>query len=184
MKRAVPFLLVLVAAGCQRNAAETPATPVDYAPLERAADAFSPRLRAELQGAMQRGGPVAGVDVCATRAQAIRAEVAREHGVRIGRSSLRLRTEADAAPDWVAAWLRAQGERPAAGLTGLRTAEGGRVRLLRPIAVEGPCVACHGAPEAQPEALRAALAARYPADRATGYAVGDLRGALWVEATR
>jgi hypothetical protein len=130
MKRAVPFLLVLVAAGCHRNAAETPATPVDYAPLERAADAFASRLRAELQGAMQRGGPVAAVDVCATRAQAIRAEVAREHGVRIGRSSLRLRSEADAAPDWVAAWLRAQGERPAAGVAGLRTAEGGARQAL------------------------------------------------------
>ncbi|MEZ4392429.1 MAG: DUF3365 domain-containing protein [Polyangiales bacterium] len=157
---------------------------MNYAPLERAADAFSSRLRAELLGAMRRGGPVAAVDVCATRAQAIRADLAREHGVRIGRASLRLRTDADAAPEWVAAWLRAQGERPAAGVRGLRTAAGGRARLLRPIAVDGPCVACHGAPEAQPEALRAALAARYPADRATGYAVGDLRGALWVEATQ
>lgn len=184
MKRALPLALALVAGGCPRNTAETPATPVDYAPLERAADAFSSRLRAELQGAMRRGGPVAAVDVCATRAQAIRADVAREHGVRIGRASLRLRTDADAAPEWVAAWLRAQGERPAAGVTGLRTTQGGRARLLRPIAVEGPCVVCHGAPQAQPDALRAALAARYPADRATGYAVGDLRGALWVEATR
>ena len=41
------------------------------------------------------------------------------------------------------------------------------------------CLACHGS-EVSPE-VREAIAARYPGDRATGFAVGDLRGALWVE---
>jgi len=184
MKHAIWVLLALSATRCSRNTTETPAPAVDFGPLDRAADAFSGRLRGALQGAMQRGGPVAAVEVCATQAQTLRAEVAREHGVRLGRASLRLRSAADAAPDWVDRWLRAQGERPAAGVVGVRVVEGGVRRVLRPIAVEGPCMACHGDAASQPEALRAALQARYPADRATGYAVGDLRGALWVEATR
>ena len=43
------------------------------------------------------------------------------------------------------------------------------------------CLACHGAPEQIPAEVAAILAERYPDDQATGYAVGDLRGALWAE---
>ena len=57
----------------------------------------------------------------------------------------------------------------------------GRValRLMRGIATEPGCLACHGAQVAP--AVRAAIAADYPDDAATGFAVGDLRGGLWVE---
>jgi mono/diheme cytochrome c family protein len=61
--------------------------------------------------------------------------------------------------------------------------DGDRVRLLRPIVVEGVCIVCHGPRDAMPPALRDALAARYPNDHAVDYRPGDLRGALWVEAT-
>jgi len=43
------------------------------------------------------------------------------------------------------------------------------------------CVVCHGDPAQIPDAVLAALAARYPDDRATGFAEGDLRGWFWVE---
>lgn len=151
---------------------------------DRAATALATALRGRLTAAMREGGPAAAMEVCAREAQALVATTRRERGVTVGRSSLRLRNPADAAPDWVAAWLRAQGERPAAGVNGVRAVSGDRARVLRPIAVEGPCLVCHGPPEAIPEGVRAALSARYPEDRATGYAPGDLRGALWAEATR
>jgi hypothetical protein len=32
--------------------------------------------------------------------------------------------------------------------------------------------------------VKEAIAARYPADRAVGYAEGDFRGFLWVEAAK
>ena len=53
------------------------------------------------------------------------------------------------------------------------------LRLMRGIATEPGCLACHGAQVAP--AVRAAIAAHYPDDAATGFAVGDLRGGLWVE---
>ncbi len=39
-----------------------------------------------------------------------------------------------------------------------------------------PCTVCHGTQLAP--AVQEALAARYPSDQATGYGVGELRGAF------
>jgi len=50
---------------------------------------------------------------------------------------------------------------------------------MKGIRVEAPCLLCHGDPI--DASLAAALAERYPADAAIGYAEGDLRGAFWVE---
>lgn len=147
-----------------------------------AADALGSTLRARLLAAMSEGGPPAAVQVCADAAQGMAADVAREHGARVGRSSLRLRNPSNEAPEWVAEWLRAQGERPAAGVEGFARVEDGHARVLRPIAVEGPCVTCHGPSEAIAPEVAAILRERYPEDRATGYSAGDLRGALWAEA--
>jgi hypothetical protein len=135
---------------------------------------------------MAEGGPEAAVRVCADEAQATARRVADERGGSVGRASLRLRNPANAAPDRVAAWLAAQGERPAAGVDGFERVDAvgdGRVaRVLTPIAVEPPCLACHGSAEGLPPAVKALLAEKYPADAATGYAAGDLRGAVWAEA--
>jgi hypothetical protein len=136
-------------------------------------------LRERLLAAMAEGGPARAAEVCSTEAQAITASIAERTGVRVGRGSLRMRG-ASPPPAWVGAWLTAQGERPAAGVEGFARVEEGHARVVRPIAVEAPCVTCHGetlAPE-----IAAILDARYPGDRARGYAVGDLRGALWAEA--
>jgi Protein of unknown function (DUF3365) len=138
-------------------------------------------VRGRLQAAMAEGGPVAAVSVCADEAQALTAQVSRDTGGRVGRSSLRLRNPANAPPDWVAAWLAEQGERPAAGVEGFARVEDGKTRVLKPVAVEAVCVTCHGPPDQIPADVKALLAERYPADAATGYAVGDLRGAAWAE---
>lgn len=142
------------------------------------------QLRQRLQMAMAEG-PARGLEVCAVEAQAIRAKVSHESGVALGRSSLRLRTPADAAPDWVKAWLDEQGERKVAGVKGFSRVDdtpGGRVaRVLEPIGIERGCLVCHGPAEGLAPAVKDALGARYPSDAAIGYAEGDLRGAFWAE---
>jgi hypothetical protein len=153
---------------------------------EQAAKSLASRLRERLTDAVNHGGPTAAIQVCADEAQTIAAEVRRETGVALGRSSLRLRNPADAAPPWVEAWLAQQGERKAEGVQGIRTVTGtpsGSVaRVLIPIAIEPGCLGCHGDRDSLAEGVRTVLEARYPLDRATGYAIGDLRGALWAEA--
>ena len=172
-----------------------PAAPVvstndaDLARAQAAGQAFSGQLRGELQAAMAVGGPVAAVDVCHTRAPRIAEAVMAEHGVQLGRVALpgRNRHPDHAAGDWKLATLQAfqqavdsgapAAEQVAVVADGLP--DGVALRMMRGIATEPPCLACHGSEVAEP--VRAAIAQHYPGDHATGFAVGDLRGALWVE---
>ncbi len=142
------------------------------------------QLKQKLQMAMAEG-PDKALEVCAVEAQAIRAKISHSSGVALGRSSLRLRTPADAAPDWVQAWLDEQGERKVEGVVGIsrvdETPTGRVARVLEPIGIDKGCLGCHGPADAIKPGVRDLLAKRYPTDAAIGYAEGDLRGALWAE---
>ena len=187
-------VVVLVAGACEGDAGPTSGpsrgstgdSDDSTARAEAAAMRLGKTLRTRLEEAMRSGGPASAIAACASEAQAVGRQIERETGVRVGRSSLRLRNPADAPPEWVAAWLREQGERAAEGARGVRATvdgTGGKVvRVLRPIAVEAPCLSCHGAPSEIPPEVTSVLAAQYPGDTATGYRVGDLRGAVWAEA--
>ena len=61
-------------------------------------------------------------------------------------------------------------------------ADGTRMfRYMRAIPVGEVCLACHGdAAQIDPQ-LKAQLDASYPQDRATGYSLGQIRGALTVK---
>jgi hypothetical protein len=171
------LVLALALAGCSKQDHEALA----QARLDRAANEFAQTLRARLLDAIGRGGPGNAVVVCSDLAPQIAREVSARHHVELGRASLRTRNAGNAGPAWVRQWLLAQGERSAQGLAPVRSREGDRVRLLRPLSVDGVCVTCHGARETLSASVRDALAARYPNDQAVGYRPGDLRGALWVE---
>ena len=55
------------------------------------------------------------------------------------------------------------------------------LRYLRPLIVAPLCITCHGSKENIPQEVKAILAERYPDDRATGFLVGDVRGAISVK---
>ncbi len=165
-----------------------------------AADAPDPRAvarqvleetKATLEGALAGGQPaVSALRVCAAVAQ----DLARKHekeGWRVRRVSEKFRNPADA-PDAVERevlrrWAQAQAEgrlSPKDEYQESVTEDGARyVRYMRPIFIAGPvCLQCHGAPAALAPGLADALRDLYPDDRATGYKVGDLRGAISVRA--
>ena len=143
------------------------------------------RLRTRLTDAMNNGGAANAVQVCAAEAQPMAEAVAKETGARVGRSSVKLRNPKDAPPGWVQTWLLAQGDKKAEAVTGIEgvfdSPTGKVARFLKPIAIEGACLSCHGDPAQMSEPIKAAIAAKYPDDKATGYQNGDLRGALWAE---
>lgn len=168
--------------------APAPSTDADSLAIEHAREAASTlgrTLKTRLLAAMAESGPIGALEVCSTEAQLRTREVGEGASARVGRSSLRLRNEANTGPDWVRDALSRLGERPAAGVQPIRVvveADGRRVaRFAAPIAVEGPCLTCHGPRDSLAPDLREALARRYPNDRALGYAVGDLRGLVWAE---
>lgn len=152
---------------------------------EAAMTEFAQTLRTTLTDTIARDGVVAAISVCAKEAPAIAAKVGQAHGVRIGRTSHRARNPANVPDHWQRGALErfslavAQGRRPET--LSHRAVELGRAQFARGIAVEAPCLACHGDRESLAEGVADALAKQYPLDQATGFRAGDLRGLLWVE---
>jgi len=147
---------------------------------------FAGALQGELKTAMRDGGPVNALHVCRDVAPAIATKLARESGWQVRRVSLRVRNPALGMPDaWEQAQLQAFAGQMQAGasvpLTRFAYVDepaGRATRYMQAIPTQGMCLACHGAVEQQPAELRAALEELYPHDQATGYRVGQLRGAF------
>ncbi|WP_374763016.1 Tll0287-like domain-containing protein [Yunchengibacter salinarum] len=151
--------------------------------------AFATALKAELKAAISKGGPVAGIRVCHERAPAIAERVGDTHGWTVGRTSHRLRNPANAPDAWEREGLRAfmlqiARGRDAATLerTLARERDGSRTfRYMKPIIMGDVCTLCHGT-SLSPD-IQAALDRLYPADEATGFEPGDLRGAFTLTRT-
>ncbi|MEL6344677.1 MAG: DUF3365 domain-containing protein [Myxococcota bacterium] len=178
---------VVDAASADPVVAEAQAAQEALTAAQGAARKLGTSLKGRLSSAMQSDGPKGAVTACADEAQGMTALATAGSRARAGRAALKLRNPANAnAPEWVKQWLDEQGHRSAEGVRGIsethRDGDAMVARVLKPIPVEGVCLTCHGDPAAIPEEVKAALAERYPADQATGYALGDLRGALWAEA--
>jgi hypothetical protein len=154
--------------------------------LEQGSKALVTTLMQRLMSAMgEAGGMIEAVRVCADEAQELTAGVATEQGMALGRSSTRLRNPANHPPAWVADWLAKHEGREADSVEATQgiVEEAGKrfARRVAPIGVQPLCVNCHGPSQGIPPEVRAILVQRYPEDQATGYAVGDLRGAVWAE---
>lgn len=149
----------------------------------QAGQAFSAQLRNELQMAMKSGGPLSAINVCHTRAPEIAQAVSAEKNVQVSRVSLKNRNSNQGQPlAWQKAVLEGFDQRKAAGeaADGLLYAEinGSEFRFMKAIATDKVCLTCHGT-DIKPE-VSALINKLYPADKATGYQEGELRGALVV----
>jgi hypothetical protein len=145
---------------------------------------FQRALQSRLGEAMKAGGPPAAIEACATDAARIASESSAAAGVKLGRTSDRLRNPANAPPDWTRAPLEAAVGKKGADVLPAAVDLGAKVGVLLPITVGSACLGCHGpAASIQPK-VKEAVAVRYPGDRAVGYAEGDFRGFLWVEVAK
>jgi hypothetical protein len=167
-------LLLAAAAG----AGAAPATEAPAA--ARGAELLLP-FKQQLQAALAAGlaeGPVGAIGVCRDRAPQIAADLS-VGGVRMGRTSHRLRNPANAPPAWTEPLLARylvslEARTPAAVPIG-----DGRAGYVEPITVQPLCLGCHGSTLAPGIADR--LTELHPGDQATGFAAGDFRGLFWVE---
>lgn len=146
-----------------------------------------PKLLQVLQSEMDRGGPVGAIAACNEKAPAMARQASEQTGWAIRRVSLRNRNPRAVPDAWERAALEefdriaaARGTLAPIEKTEVVTGPDGRreQRYLRALPTQELCVACHGATEQMSPEVRARLQALYPADRATGYRVGDVRGAL------
>ncbi len=177
--RAAPFALVALIS-CTR-----PPPPPDEAAVKAQAQAslapFKAALKSELSAALATG-PETAVDVCGARAPALAAQYS-SGGVRVARSSPKLRSPANAAPPWLVPVMADLAREPG-GSAASRVAAlpDGRWGYAEAIWMQPPCLACHG--ESLAPAVDAELRRRYPTDAARGYRAGDFRGVFFAEIDR
>jgi hypothetical protein len=143
---------------------------------------FQGELSGRLSEAIAAGGPVHAIEVCSRDAPAIASRLSSESGASVARVALAARNAdntGDARERAILEGFRADmraGNREAA--VRFDVAADGSARYMKAIITQPVCLACHG-PKLAPE-VESAVLQRYPADQATGYSVGDLRGAFVV----
>lgn len=149
----------------------------------KVADAFQVALQTELKTALKNGGPIAAASVCKEAAPAIAHAQSEASGAEVVRVALHNRNPAatvsdDMRPHYDAlAKAPIVGGRPATRIWRSRGADGDRVNFMRAIPMqEQPCALCHGKDVAPDVANQ--IRALYPDDLATGFAPGDMRGAI------
>lgn len=151
-----------------------------------AAAALDETLGARMTRSLRDSGPEGAMSVCAWQARALADEVGEKDGVKVKRTSLKLRNPANAPDAYekdLLARLAAQareGDLPEESLDERR--ENGRTvyRYAKPLVAGRLCITCHGRDGEIPEEVRKMLQTRYPEDAATGYADGDFIGIVSV----
>ncbi|MFZ1744395.1 MAG: DUF3365 domain-containing protein [Nitrospirales bacterium] len=152
--------------------------------------AFLEELGEAMTREMTKGGPMEAIKVCAELAPEIANRLSRENGWRVTRVGTRVRNPLLGMPDaWEQRVLQGFAARAAKGETfaGMSYGEvvsepGGQYyRFMKPIPIQAKCLLCHGPGETIPESIKAILKQHYPFDAATGYLVGDLRGAVSIK---
>lgn len=180
----VPLLLLAAYAQAQDSSALLEETRKKALPV-------LPKVVKAMQQAVTEGGAVGAIPVCKVMAPQLLQDVRDQTGWSIRRVSLKTRNAATGTPDiWEARQLAdfnihvAGGAKPEMLEVSeiVTDADGKRTfRYMKALPVADVCLKCHGAEASLPADLRAALSKDYPHDRATGYAAGDVRGALSVK---
>jgi len=196
-KRAMPALalvsLLCLGAACASSPPPGPGPVVlDEAPpddaLEQArdvADQLGQSVVAALFRELESGDPTRAIRVCAVEAQRLSAEYS-TGDLAVRRISRRFRNPADE-PDAYEYQrltelqeLRDEGRMPPESAQVVMQNGNKSLRYLKPILVKQPCLMCHGSVSDIRDDTLDAIHAQYPGDRAIGYRVDDLRGAISV----
>lgn len=178
------LVCALALAGCGSGEVSPVSPDPRLAQSRQAVAAFSADLKQRLMQAMESEGATAAVSVCAAEAPAISRRLSEQTGATVSRTALRYRNRENAPLPWQETVMQDFAARLEAGQDGTQieyfaaTADGS-ARFMKPIGTAPLCLACHG--ELQPGPLADAIASHYPADAATGFSAGELRGAFVVE---
>jgi len=148
--------------------------------------AFGGALKAELQKAMKSGGPIKALAVCNEKAMPITAQVAKEKNAQLSRVSLKNRNPNNAPNEWQKKVLEDFDKRAAAGediakmgfSEIIETNGKKQLHFMKALPTGKVCLACHGSEIAGN--VQEKLAELYPQDKAVGYALGQVRGAVVV----
>lgn len=154
---------------------------------KQAAKALGGALQKELQTAMKAGGPVNALDACNVEAMPVTAQISKDHNALVSRVSLKNRNPENVPNDWQRSILESFNERAANGedpssiaSATVEQLDDGKhqLRFMKALPTGGVCLACHG--QEIDTSIQTKLGELYPDDKATGYSLGEIRGAIVV----
>ena len=199
MKTLLPSLALLLTllAGCSKTP-ESPPPAAPLAPLSAeirsvaaqrgkaiVSEAFS-LLSSNLQTAIQQGGVSNALPFCSLAASPLTASMASKHGVALRRVTQKARNPVDKAnPDELAILKQSETAIPASTNPPpiVTNFVAGTATFFAPIILSKElCLQCHGVSGKDIASENLAVIQRlYPQDEATGFKLGDLRGAWRVD---
>jgi len=141
-----------------------------------AKDALFQTLSGRLMETMNSPGPAAAIAVCQKEAPQIATDISESHGLKIGRTGVRLRNSNNQPPSWAKAMTDAKVDTPQ-----FVTLTNGDAAALLPIKLQAQCLMCHGPKEQIAPVIQDQLVKLYPNDEAIGFKEGELRGWFWIE---
>ncbi|MFK5986232.1 MAG: DUF3365 domain-containing protein [Pseudomonadota bacterium] len=186
MKNKLIISFILASLSFSHSSFATEVTQAELDLSHKIVKQFMGKLKGELVGAMKKGGPLNAIKVCNSQAIVISQEVSTAHKMDVARTSLKLRNPNNIADSWETKVLQNFEKRKAAGEP-VKTMEYAEIvdnngvkqfRYMKAIPVAKPCLSCHG--EKVKAEVLSKLASLYPADKATGYKLGDIRGAFTI----
>ena len=152
---------------------------------QRAAEAtqtYQKKLKSALISAIRDGGPQKAIAVCHDKAPRIADSVGTEYGLEIGRTARKTRNKSNAPNKWERAVIQsfehANSSKKDTEKLEASKLEGENYRYMKAIKMKGVCATCHGK-QVNP-GLKDRIEQYYPHDSATGFEIGDIRGAFTV----
>ena len=180
-------LSLLLLIRCSENKPELSEDQLDA--MRSTSGDFMKKLKGVLIEQIQTGGVVQAVSVCSDTAQILTNEFGLSRGVFIKRVSLKNRNENNYPDDFEKNVLikfqlieKSNELNNQTEYAEITTEDGIKyLRYLKPIVLQAECLNCHGSEsEVMPEVFDL-IAQKYPNDKAIGYKMGDLRGAVSIK---
>ena len=145
-------------------------------------------LKQELGSAIKKHGVPAAIQTCNIQAPILTAQSHADSPLTIRRTSLKLRNRTNAPDAWEVSVLNKFEQQLAQGTPidqlifseVISNNEKKVRRFMRAIPTQGVCLSCHGDEMTLSTEVKNMLNKEYPNDLATGFAVGDIRGAFSV----
>ena len=142
---------------------------------------FGGTLKPQLKKALSEGGVLKAIEVCSVKAPEIAKNLSQSTEWQVKRVSLKARNHPDAIPStWERSVLESFNQRHKQGESAKKMAKaeviGDEFRFMKAQGTEPLCLTCHG--NKLTAETKAALKEYYPKDQATGYSLGEIRGAF------
>lgn len=188
--RSIAWAAGIALAAASAAAQETPETRRLAEETRKAANELVAQIRGALTKELEYSGPMRAIVVCKYTVPELSSALSRKTGWRVTRVSLRPRNPALGSPDaWEQRVLldfekRAErGEKADAMDYGEVVSEpaGRFYRYMKALPMSPVCMSCHGPEAGMTSAVKSLLETEYPHDQATGFAVGQVRGAVTVK---